>query len=127
MTKAIEKIVFSEMLALFTEHQAPKIVGEVNDFQVKLVKFLGTFVWHSHEKEDELFIVLKGRLKFQFPDRVIELNPGEGVIAPRGIPHCPIAEEEVHVLLIEPKTTVNAGSAAGPKTRQAEWLLGGRT
>jgi mannose-6-phosphate isomerase-like protein (cupin superfamily) len=122
MPKAIEKIVFSDKLALFTEHQAPRIVGEVNDFQVKLVKFLGTFVWHSHAKEDELFIVLKGRLKFQFPDQVIELSPGEAVIAPRGIPHCPVAEEEVHVLLIEPRTTRNGGDAAGPEVRQAEWL-----
>lgn len=122
MPKTIEKIVFSEKLSLFTEHQAPKIVGEVNDFQVKVVKFLGQFVWHSHAKEDELFIVLKGRLKFQFPDQVIVLNPGEAVIAPRGIPHCPVADEEVHVLLIEPRTARNGGDTAGPDVRQAEWL-----
>jgi len=118
----IEKVVLSQKLALFSDLWSPKVVGEVNDFQVKLVKLQGEFVWHSHQAEDELFLVLRGRLRMRFREREILIDPGEFVIVPRGTEHCPVADEEVHVLLLEPKTTLNTGSAGGERTRQAEWI-----
>ena len=118
----IEKVVLSQKLALFSDLWSPKVVGEVNDFHVKLVKLQGEFVWHSNQAEDELFLVLRGRLRMRFREREILIDPGEFVIVPRGTEHCPVAEEEVHVLLLEPKTTLNTGSAGGERTRQAEWI-----
>lgn len=118
----MEKVNLQDKLALFTEHWSPKIVAEVNDFHVKLAKLAGEFVWHSHAGEDELFLVLKGRLRMQFRDRVVEVEPGEFLVVPRGVEHCPAADEEVHVLLLEPKSTVNTGTAGGERTRAAEWL-----
>lgn len=118
----MEKVNLHEKLALFSEHWSPKIVAEVNDFHIKLVKLAGEFVWHSHAGEDELFLVLKGRLRMQFRDRVVEVEPGEFLVVPRGVEHCPAADEEVHVLLLEPKSTVNTGTAGGERTRAAEWL-----
>jgi mannose-6-phosphate isomerase-like protein (cupin superfamily) len=118
----VEKVNLHEKLALFSEHWSPKIVAEVNDFHIKLVKLAGEFVWHSHAGEDELFLVLKGRLRMQFRDRVVEVEPGEFLVVPRGVEHCPAADEEVHVLLLEPKSTVNTGTAGGERTRAAEWL-----
>jgi mannose-6-phosphate isomerase-like protein (cupin superfamily) len=118
----VEKVNLQDKLALFTEHWSPKIVAEVNDFHVKLAKLAGEFVWHSHAGEDELFLVLKGRLRMQFRDRVVEVEPGEFLVVPRGVEHCPAADEEVHVLLLEPKSTVNTGTAGGERTRAAEWL-----
>ncbi len=118
----IEKVVLADKLSLFTDLWSPKVVGEVNDFQVKLVKLQGEFVWHSHQAEDELFLVLRGRLRMRFRDREIALEPGELLIVPRGTEHCPVADQEVHVLLLEPKSTVNTGNAGGDRTRQAEWI-----
>ena len=113
----------AETFGRFADAWSPKIVGDVNDMHVKVVKLLGEFVWHHHDDEDELFLVTKGRLRIQFRDREdVILGPGELVVVPRGVEHCPLAEEETHVVLIEPKTTVNTGSTGGERTREAEWL-----
>ncbi len=109
--------------AALQEEWSPSIVAELNDMHVKVVKLLGEFVWHHHDDEDELFLVTKGRLRIQFRDREnVMLGPGELVVVPRGVEHCPLAEEETHVVIIEPKTTVNTGSTGGERTREAEWL-----
>ena len=119
---SIEVVNLAERLASIAEHWSPKIVGQVNDVHVKLVKLQGEFLWHAHEAEDELFLVLSGRLRMRFRDRELVAGPGEFLIVPRGVEHCPVAEGEVHVLLVEPATTVNTGSAGGGRTREAEWL-----
>jgi len=116
-TIPIEKVNLAEKLAAFQEHWSPKIVGSLNDCFVKLVKLEGEFVWHHHEAEDELFLVIKGSLLIKLRDRDIQLREGEFVIIPRGAEHLPIAEEEVHVLLLEPKTTLNTGNVVNERTR----------
>jgi len=113
---AIEKVNLASKLALFSEVYKPKIVGEVNDFYVKLVKIRGPFVWHAHEKEDELFLVVKGRLTIHLRDRDVVLDPGEFVVIPKGVEHKPEADEEVHVVLLEPKSTLNTGDAVSDFT-----------
>ena len=119
----MDRISLSEKLALFTDCWSPKIIGEINDSHVKLVKLKGEFVWHHHENEDELFLVVKGKLLIKLRDRDISLEEGEMVIIPRGVEHLPVAEEEAHVLLLEPKSTVNTGSAGGERTVAAlEWI-----
>lgn len=110
------KVNLHEKLSLFSEHWSPKIVGELNGQQVKLVKFLGDFVWHSHENEDEMFLVIRGRFRMDYRDRQEWIEPGEFVIVPRGVEHKPYAEEEVEVMLFEPATTVNTGDAGGDRT-----------
>jgi mannose-6-phosphate isomerase-like protein (cupin superfamily) len=106
----MDKINLAEKLALFKTHWDPKIVGELNGQQVKLVKFQGTFVWHQHEQEDELFLVVKGEFDMEFRDRRVTLKEGELIIVPRGVEHRPMAEQEVHVLLFEPASTLNTGN-----------------
>ncbi len=118
----MDKVNLAEKLALIHDHWSPKAVGAVNDFQVKLVKLKGEFVWHAHEREDELFLVLAGRLRMQFRGREVVVSPGEFIIVPHGIDHRPVAEDEVHVLLLEPGTTVNTGTAGGDRTRRVEWI-----
>jgi mannose-6-phosphate isomerase-like protein (cupin superfamily) len=118
----MEKVNLTQKLALFSERWSPKIVGEVNDVHVKLAKLQGEFVWHSHDAEDELFLVLRGRLRILFRDREVVLEPNEFIVVPRGTEHCPVAEEEVHVLLLEPKSTLNTGDAGGDRTQAAEWV-----
>jgi mannose-6-phosphate isomerase-like protein (cupin superfamily) len=118
----MQKVNLSEKLALIGEHWSPKAVGAVNDFDVKLVKLKGEFVWHSHDAEDELFLVLKGQLRMQLRDGEVRVGPGEFVIVPHGTEHRPVADEEAHVLLLEPKTTVNTGTAGGERTREVEWI-----
>ncbi len=118
----LRKVVLAEKLALVTDFWSPKAVGAVNDFHVKLVKLKGEFIWHAHEAEDELFLVLQGRLRMQFPDREIVVEPGELIVVPHGIEHRPVADEEAHVLLFEPKSTVNTGTAGGDRTREVEWI-----
>ena len=112
----IEKVSLARKLALFDERWSPKIVGEVNDCLVKLVKFQGEFVWHKHDAEDELFLVLKGRLQMRFRDGEVALDPGELIIVPRGVEHLPVADEECHVLLFEPRTTLNTGDVRNERT-----------
>ena len=120
---AFRKVNLAEKLALVTEFWSPKAVGSINDLQVKLVKLEGEFVWHSHEKEDEMFLVLKGRLRMQFRDsEEVVLEPGELIVVPRRTEHRPVADGEVHVLLVEPGSTKNTGTAGGERTREVEWI-----
>ena len=105
-----------EKLASFSEPWQPKIVGELNGQHVKLAKLAGEFVWHAHEHEDELFYVVEGELQMQYRDRTERIRAGEFVIVPRGVEHCPRAEREVHVMLFEPASTVNTGTAGGART-----------
>jgi mannose-6-phosphate isomerase-like protein (cupin superfamily) len=112
----IEKVSVIEKLNSFQDYWSPKIVGAINDSFVKLVKLKGEFVWHHHEHEDELFLVLKGTLLIKLRDRDIRIEEGEFVIIPRGVEHLPIAREEVHVLLLEPKSTLNTGNVTNERT-----------
>jgi mannose-6-phosphate isomerase-like protein (cupin superfamily) len=119
----MDKVNIAEKLSLFTSHWEPKIVGALNGQHVKLVKFRGAFVWHRHEAEDELFLVIKGAFDMEYPDRTIQVNEGEFIIVPRGTDHRPVAELEVHVLLFEPASTLNTGNTQGPLTVQTpEWI-----
>ena len=113
---AIERVSLVEKLNSFQDYWSPKIVGEVNESFVKLVKLKGEFVWHHHEAEDELFLVVKGSLLIRLRDRDIRVEEGEFVIIPRGVEHLPVADEEVHVLLLEPKSTLNTGNVANERT-----------
>jgi mannose-6-phosphate isomerase-like protein (cupin superfamily) len=115
-SSAGEKVNLEEKLSLFSSHWDPKIVGELNGQHVKLVKFLGEFVWHKHDGEDEMFLVLRGQFDMQFRDRTVPLREGEFLIVPKGVEHRPVAAQEVHVLLFEPVSTVNTGDAGGPRT-----------
>ena len=118
----MEKVNLAQKFSLFQDHWSPKIVGELNDFHVKLVKVQGEFVWHHHETEDELFLVVQGRLLMRLRDGDLWLEPGEFVIIPHGVEHLPVAAEEVHLLLMEPKTTVNTGTEENARTAQAQWI-----
>jgi len=120
--RAMEKINLAQKFSLFHDHWSPKIVGELNDSQVKLVKVQGEFVWHHHEVEDELFLVVKGRLTIKLRDGDIALDEGEFVIIPRGVEHKPVAEQEVHLLLLEPKSTLNTGNVENERTTLAQWI-----
>ena len=106
----------SEKLALFSDHWNPRIVGEVNDCAVKLAKFKGDFVWHKHDHEDEMFLVLRGSFVMRFRDRDVPLREGEFLIVPRGTEHMPCAEHEVAVMLFEPKATLNTGNVVNERT-----------
>jgi mannose-6-phosphate isomerase-like protein (cupin superfamily) len=112
----IEPVNLRGKLSLFETHWDPKIVGELNGQHVKLVKFQGEFVWHHHEHEDELFLVVQGRFTMEFRDRQVPLEEGEFLIVPRGVEHRPVAEHEVHVLLFEPATTLNTGNVVSDRT-----------
>ena len=113
---SVGKVNLAEKLSLFDEHWSPKIVGELNEQHVKLVKFLGEFVWHYHDEEDELFLVVKGRFRMEFRDRSVEVEEGEFIVVPRGIEHRPVAEEEAHVMLFEPASTLNTGNVTSELT-----------
>ncbi|MCA1813766.1 MAG: cupin domain-containing protein [Halobacteriales archaeon] len=112
-----EPVNLAEKLGLVKEPWKPAIVGEVNDAYVKVAKFQGAFTWHHHEHEDELFLVVKGTLTIRFRDGDRVLGPGEFIVVPRGVEHCPVAEEEVHAVLIEPKGTLNTGNVREARTR----------
>jgi mannose-6-phosphate isomerase-like protein (cupin superfamily) len=112
----VQKVNLAEKFTQFSEHWSPKIAGEVNDSLVKLVKFKGEFVWHHHEAEDEMFLVVKGRLRMRFRDGDLVLEPGEFCIVPRGVEHMPVADEEVHVVLFEPRSTLNTGNVRNERT-----------
>jgi mannose-6-phosphate isomerase-like protein (cupin superfamily) len=112
----VEKVNLAQKLALFDERWSPKIVAELNDAYVKIVKVEGEFVWHHHDDEDELFLVVSGRLRMQLRDGDIVVEPGELIVVPKGVEHCPIAEEETDVVLIEPKTTLNTGNVRSDRT-----------
>ena len=112
----MEKVNLADKFSLFQEHWSPKVVGELNDSYVKLAKLKGEFVWHQHEGEDELFLVVKGRLLIKLRDRDIWLDEGEFTIIPKGVEHLPVADEEAHVLLLEPKSTLNTGNVHNERT-----------
>jgi mannose-6-phosphate isomerase-like protein (cupin superfamily) len=112
----MSKVNIEEKLALFSEQWKPKIVGELNGQYVKLVKFQGPFVWHHHDDEDEMFMVVKGRFQMQYRDHDEWIEEGEFVIVPRGVEHKPVAEAEAHVLLFEPASTLNTGNVENERT-----------
>ena len=111
-----QKVNLSEKFAGFSEHWQPKIAGEVNEAYVKLVKFQGEFVWHHHDHEDELFLVVKGRMQMKLRTGEVWVNEGEFIIIPRGVEHMPVAPEECHVVLLEPKSTLNTGNVRNERT-----------
>jgi mannose-6-phosphate isomerase-like protein (cupin superfamily) len=112
----LEKVNLAEKLALFDEPWQPKIVAELNDAYVKVVKFENEFVWHHHDDEDELFLVVSGRLRMELRDGEVIIDPGELVVVPKGVEHRPVAEGETHVVLIEPTTTLNTGNVRNERT-----------
>jgi mannose-6-phosphate isomerase-like protein (cupin superfamily) len=112
----METVNLAEKFSRFSDHWHPRIVGEVNDCHVKAVKFQGEFMWHHHDHEDEMFLVVKGTLRMKFRGREAVVREGEFVIVPRGVEHCPVADEEVHVILIEPKSTSNTGNITNERT-----------
>ena len=105
-----------EKFSRFSDYSNPRILGEVNDCHVKAVKLRGEFIWHQHENEDELFLVAKGTLRMKFRDHEAVVREGEFLIVPRGVEHCPVADEEVHIVLIEPKSTLNTGNITNERT-----------
>jgi mannose-6-phosphate isomerase-like protein (cupin superfamily) len=118
----MQVINIAQKFSLFNEQWSPRIAGELNDSHVKLAKLLGEFVWHQHENEDEMFLIVKGRLLIKLRDRDLWLNEGEFVIIPKGVEHCPVAEEEVQVMLLEPKSTLNTGDVQNERTVEAQWI-----
>ncbi len=113
---AIEKVNIAQKLSLFSDHWSPKIAGEINNFAVKLVKIQGEFIWHHHDVEDEMFFVIKGRLLMKLRDQDLWIEEGEFVIIPHGVEHMPVAPEEVHMMLLEPKETLNTGNIQSERT-----------
>jgi mannose-6-phosphate isomerase-like protein (cupin superfamily) len=112
----MDKVNFAAKLAQITQHWSPRIVGEFNGMEIKIAKLRGEFVWHHHEREDELFLVLKGTLRMKFRDREVAVHPGEFVIVPHGVEHLPVADEEVEIALIEPAGTLNTGNVRNERT-----------
>ena len=112
----LEKVNLAEKFSRFHEHWQPKIAGELNDAYVKLVKFQGEFVWHHHQHEDELFLVVKGAITMRLRTGDVRIGEGEFFIVPKGVEHMPVAEQEAHVLLLEPKSTLNTGNVRNERT-----------
>ncbi|WP_329129810.1 cupin domain-containing protein [Streptomyces sp. NBC_01476] len=117
-TKPATAVNIDAKLAQFAEHWAPRRIAGINDYDVKIAKVQGDFVWHTHDETDELFLVISGRLVLQLRDGDVILGPGEIYVVPKGVEHCPRADEETAILLLEPAGTVNTGSAGGPRTRE---------
>ncbi|HKW94530.1 MAG TPA: cupin domain-containing protein [Methylomirabilota bacterium] len=113
-----DKVNLAAKLAMFAQHWSPRIVGRLNDYDLQVVKLKGEFVWHKHDETDDFFLVLKGHVTIRLRDRDVELDEGEMFVVPRGVEHCPRADEEAHVLLIEPIGTANTGDAGGPRTAE---------
>ncbi|TDT38948.1 cupin domain [Streptomyces sp. BK208] len=122
MSRSVVPVNLVDKLAQFSELWSQKRVAVVNDYEVKVAKLKGEFVWHTHEDTDELFLVIAGRLRIQLRDADVVLEPGELFVVPRGVEHCPVADEETAILLFEPKGTINTGDAGGPMTKAAEVL-----
>lgn len=114
----MDKVNISEKFIQFNDYYNPRIIGELNGQAVKAVKLKGEFVWHHHDHEDEMFLVIKGKLNMEFRDKTVEVMPGEFIIVPRGVEHKPVAEEEVHILLFEPVSTLNTGNVENERTRK---------
>jgi mannose-6-phosphate isomerase-like protein (cupin superfamily) len=110
----MEKVNLTDKLSLITEHWRPKVVGELNGQEVKLVKFQGTFVWHQHEDADEMFLGVRGTFRVETRDRTVEVGPGEMLVVPRGVEHRTVADEEAEVLIFEPAATRNTGDLVDP-------------
>jgi mannose-6-phosphate isomerase-like protein (cupin superfamily) len=117
-----DKVNLAEKLALLERPYEPGIVGYLNDYKLQIVKVEGPFVWHRHEETDDFFLVIRGKLTIHLRDRDVELHEGELFVVPRGVEHCPEADEEAHVLLIEPRGTVNTGDAGGSMTAEPREL-----
>jgi mannose-6-phosphate isomerase-like protein (cupin superfamily) len=118
-----KKINLDDKFGRFHDHWHPRIAAELNGQHVKLAKLEGDFIWHQHEDEDELFLVVRGRLRLEFRDGAVELEPGEMLVVPRGVEHRPVAEEEVHVVVFEPVGTVNTGNTDNERTlRELDWV-----
>lgn len=113
----IQKVNLAEKFGLFDDHWHPRIVADLNGQQVKVAKLLGPFEWHHHADEDELFLVLRGRLRIELRDGIVELEPGEFAVVPRGVEHRPVADEEVHIVLFEPAATRHTGNIRTARTR----------
>ena len=119
----MDRISLPDKLALFHEHWRPKVIAALNGQHVKLVKFRGEFVWHHHEHEDELFLVITGRFRMDFRDRQVWLEEGDMIVVPKGVEHRPVAEDEVSVLLFEPASTLNTGNVRSEKTaEELDWI-----
>ena len=118
----MDKVNISQKFSLFADLWSPKIVGSFNDHYIKLAKIHGEFVWHHHENEDEMFLVVQGELLIKLRDKDVLLLPGEFFIVPKGVEHKPVAEEEVHIILIEPNTTVNTGNVQNDSTKRDQWI-----
>lgn len=122
----LQKVNLSEKFARFDDEWSPKIVGELNDCHVKLVKIADEFIWHHHDREDELFLVIEGEIAMHYrehgEERVERFGPGEFLIVPHGVEHQPVARAGTKVLLLEPKSTVNTGAAGGERTAEAAWI-----
>lgn len=119
----MNKVNLNEKFGKFSDYWSPKIVGELNDSYVKLAKFKGDFTWHKHDNEDELFLVVKGNLTIKLRESDIHLGPGEFFIVPKGVEHCPVADEETHVVLLEPKTVLNTGDKINSQTvEKLDWI-----
>jgi len=119
----MEKVNLTEKFNKFEQLWSPKIVGEMNESYIKAAKLKGEFIWHKHDNEDELFFVVKGKLMIKLRDKNIQLQEGEFLIIPKGVEHLPVAEEEVHVMLIEPKSTLNTGNIKNEKTHEnLDWI-----
>ncbi len=114
----MNKVNITEKLNQFNDYGNPRIIGELNGQQVKAVKLRGEFIWHHHDNEDELFLVIKGKLKMELRDKIVEVSEGEFIIVPRGVEHKPSAEEEVHIILFEPASTLNTGNVENERTRK---------
>ena len=118
-----QPVALAEKLQLFEDLWSPRIVAHLNDYEVKVVKLQGEFTWHEHADTDEFFLVLSGSMAIQMRERTVTLREGELFIVPRGVEHCPLAENECHVLLIEPRGVVNTGAAGGPQTAEGDrWV-----
>ncbi len=114
----MERISLAEKFASFSDHWAPRVAAELNGQQVKLAKIQGEFIWHHHDHEDELSLVVAGRLRMEFRDRVVEVGPGEMIVVPRGVEHRPVAESETQIVLFEPASTLNTGNIENERTRR---------
>jgi mannose-6-phosphate isomerase-like protein (cupin superfamily) len=114
--QAMKTVNLKDKFSKFQDYYNPRVIGEVNDCQVKVVKLKGEFIWHHHDNEDELFLVVKGTLRMKFRDHEAVVREGEFVIVPRGVEHLPVADEEVHIVLIEPRTTLNTGNIRNERT-----------
>jgi mannose-6-phosphate isomerase-like protein (cupin superfamily) len=112
----METVNLTEKLSQFSDYFHPRVIGALNDNHVKAVKLKGEFIFHHHDNEDELFLVVKGTLRMKFRDREAVIRPGEFLIVPKGVEHCPVADEEVHLVLIEPKSTLNTGNITNERT-----------